>query len=137
LIASVHQAGVVDDRVSDQLVDVYVRSVLRQATTERVQRAALSGEPPSPAASLGKLISSDLLVRIGEVAMDVLGERVSVDLGDGQFSWTSHVLGAPGYRLAGGTDQIQRNVIAERVLGLPTEARVDKDVPFSALRSGR
>jgi alkylation response protein AidB-like acyl-CoA dehydrogenase len=56
-----------------------------------------------------------------------------VDHGDGGFAWAEHVLGAPGYRLAGGTDQIQRNIIAERVLGLPPEPRVDKDVPFSRL----
>jgi alkylation response protein AidB-like acyl-CoA dehydrogenase len=42
------------------------------------------------------------------------------------FAWTEHVLGAPGYRLAGGTDEIQRNIIGERVLGLPREPRVDK-----------
>jgi alkylation response protein AidB-like acyl-CoA dehydrogenase len=48
----------------------------------------------------------------------------------GEFAWTEHVLGAPGYRLAGGTDEIQRNIIAERVLGMPREPSVDTDKPY-------
>ncbi len=73
-----------------------------------------------------------MLTRTGELAVDLLGSRAAADSG-AEFAWTQHLLGAPGYRLAGGTDQIQRNIIGERVLGLPAEPRVDKDVPWSAL----
>ena len=56
-----------------------------------------------------------------------LALRIAADTGEPDaFTWTEHVLGAPGYRLAGGTDEIQRNIIGERVLGLPREPRVDK-----------
>jgi alkylation response protein AidB-like acyl-CoA dehydrogenase len=48
----------------------------------------------------------------------------------GTFAWNDHVLGAPGYRIAGGSDEIQRNIIAERVLGLPGDIRVDRGVPW-------
>ena len=46
------------------------------------------------------------------------------------MQWGEHLLGAPGYRIAGGSDEIQRNIIGERVLGLPGEPRVDRDRPW-------
>ena len=52
--------------------------------------------------------------------------------------WTTKFLHAPSLRIAGGSDQVQANIIGERVLGLPAEARVDKDVPFRDLaKAGR
>jgi alkylation response protein AidB-like acyl-CoA dehydrogenase len=61
----------------------------------------------------------------------ILGPALIADTGEcGTFAWGEHVLGAPGYRIAGGSDEVQRNIIAERVLGLPSEPRIDKDVPF-------
>ena len=125
-----------DPVVRQQLADLYVRRVLKAWTAQRVARAAAAGVSPGPAGSVGKLVASDLLVRTGELAADLLGHQILADHGDGTFAWTEHLLGAPGYRLAGGTDQIQRNVIAERVLGLPAEPRLDKDVPFSDLTRG-
>ena len=116
-----------DPVVRQQLADVYVRTQLRAATTERVARAAAAGVAPGPAASIGKLVASANLMRIAEVASALLGARITADSGEQDaFAWTEHVLGAPGYRLAGGTDEIQRNIIGERVLGLPREPRVDK-----------
>ena len=61
----------------------------------------------------------------------LLGPRLAADTGEwGTFAWNAHVLGAPGYRIAGGSDEIQRNIIGERVLGLPAEPRVDRDIPW-------
>jgi alkylation response protein AidB-like acyl-CoA dehydrogenase len=126
------------DRTSDPLVrqrlaDLYVRAALRAATVDRVARTSAAGGRPGPEASLTKLMASDLLTRTGQVAAELMGARISADTGEpGTFAWTQHLLGAPGYRLAGGTDQIQRNLIGERVLKLPPEPRRDR-VPFSQL----
>ena len=69
--------------------------------------------------------------RTSDVISGVLGPALVADTGEwGTFAWGEHVLGAPGYRIAGGSDEVQRNIIGERVLGLPPEPRVDKDVPF-------
>ena len=52
----------------------------------------------------------------------ILGPALIADTGEwGTYAWGEHVLGAPGYRIAGGSDEVQRNIIAERVLGLPSE----------------
>jgi alkylation response protein AidB-like acyl-CoA dehydrogenase len=122
-----------DPLVRQRLADLYIRAALRAATVDRVARTSAAGGRPGPEASLTKLMASDLLTRTGQVAAELMGARISADTGEqGTFAWTQHLLGAPGYRLAGGTDQIQRNLIGERVLKLPPEPRVDR-VPFSQL----
>jgi len=139
LLALARRLGKASDPVvRQQLADVYIRTQLRTATTDRVAHAAAAGTSPGPAASIGKLVASQNLTRIGEVASSLLGARIAADTGEPEtFAWTEHLLGAPGYRLAGGTDEVQRSIIGERVLGLPREPRVDKGVPYSKLpRSG-
>ena len=87
--------------------------------------APLAGADPGPEASMGKLLATDTMARTSEVVRLLLGSRLVADHGaGGRYAWTEHVLGAPGYRIAGGTDEIQHNIIAERVLGLPKEPRL-------------
>lgn len=132
LVALAQSLGVADDPlVRQDIADVYIRSELRAATADRVARAAAAGISPGPAASVGKLMASDVLGKIGEIAADLLGNNITASIDDDQFAWTEHLLGSPGYRLAGGTDQIQRNIIGERVLGLPPEPRENRDQPWS------
>ena len=132
LVELAQSLGMADDPlVRQNIADVYIRSELRAATADRVARAAAAGKSPGPAASVGKLMASDVLGRIGEIAADLLGNNITADIDHDQFVWTEHLLGSPGYRLAGGTDQIQRNIIGERVLGLPPEPRENRDRPWS------
>lgn len=117
-----------------ELMSVYVNQRIQALNRSRAQASAASGRPPGPEGSVGKLAWVQGLARIGAVAAQLLGPRITADTGEwGTFAWADHLLGAPGYRIAGGSDEIQRNIIAERVLGLPSEPRADrgpwKDVP--------
>jgi alkylation response protein AidB-like acyl-CoA dehydrogenase len=136
LAAAARHFGRTDDpHVRQGLVDVYIGATLLRLNAERVAAAARAGHAPGPEGSIGKLAWTELMRRMTEVATEILGPRLAADTGEwGAYAWSEHVLGAPGYRIAGGSDEIQRNIIAERVLGLPPEPRVDKDVPFRDLR---
>jgi alkylation response protein AidB-like acyl-CoA dehydrogenase len=108
----------------DRVADLVTRSYVQRLTGMRVAAAVVSGQDPGPEASLGKLLATDTMARTSEVARMLLGPELAADGGRwGTWAWTEHVLGAPGYRIAGGTDEIQHNIIAERVLGLPREPR--------------
>jgi alkylation response protein AidB-like acyl-CoA dehydrogenase len=120
-----------DPVVRQQLASVYIHQQVRQMNAARVAAASAAGQPPGPEGSIGKLLWVAGMTEIGQVAASLLGPRLLADTGEwGTFAWADHVLGAPGYRIAGGSDEIQRTIIAERVLGLPGDIRVDRDIPW-------
>jgi alkylation response protein AidB-like acyl-CoA dehydrogenase len=112
-----------------------VRDWVRARAAARAKATGSSG----PAGSITKLMWTIAMTHTSDMAGQLLGPRLTADTGEwGTFGWNEHVLGAPGYRIAGGTDEIQRNIIGERVLGLPGEPRVDRDLSFAELaRSAR
>jgi alkylation response protein AidB-like acyl-CoA dehydrogenase len=110
--------------IRQQLADVYLRERAAEISLAREQRARETGQPPGAAGSMRKLQWVEKLTLVSELARELLGSRLAADSGrPGEFSWNAHILGAPGYRIAGGTDQIQRNIVAERHLGLPPEPK--------------
>ncbi|OZG25822.1 acyl-CoA dehydrogenase [Williamsia sp. 1138] len=112
------------DLEKDRVADMVTRSYVQRISNMRVAGAVVAGKDPGPEASLGKLLATDTMARTSEVARLLLGRDLTSDSGEwGTFAWSEHVLGAPGYKIAGGTDEIQHNIIAERVLGLPREPR--------------
>jgi alkylation response protein AidB-like acyl-CoA dehydrogenase len=89
-------------------------------TADVVAAQARAGSPPGPEIGLNKIALSDNMRRLGEFVGEVLGPQSIADTGDwGTYAWSSLVLGAPGFRLGGGTDEILKNTVAHRVLGLP------------------
>jgi alkylation response protein AidB-like acyl-CoA dehydrogenase len=132
LVALAHHMEVTGDPVLRQrLAGLYTMHELRRLTALRFEAAQRNGAPPGPEGSLGKLLWTQWLTEVGDVAAAILGPRITADTGEwGTFAWAKHLLGAPGYRIAGGSDEIQRNILGERVLGLPPEPRVDRNVAF-------
>jgi alkylation response protein AidB-like acyl-CoA dehydrogenase len=120
-----------DPVVRQRLADLYINKRITQLIRERSAARDTSGPPPGPEGSIGKLRWSQDLTRTADVVSHLLGPRLTADTGEwGTYAWAAHVLGAPGYRIAGGSDEIQRNIIGERVLGLPPEPRPDRGLPW-------
>jgi len=120
-----------DPLVRQRLADVYAHERMRELVGARTLAAAANGGAPGPYGSIGKLLWTRSMTRIGAVAAELLGPRMTADTGEwGTYAWTKQVLGAPGYQIAGGSDEIQHDIIANRVLGLPPEPRPDKGVAF-------
>jgi alkylation response protein AidB-like acyl-CoA dehydrogenase len=108
-----------DPLVRQALADLFVRAEVQRRYAEQ----AAAG-PPSESGSVLKLMWAANLMRTSEVVTDLLGAALVADTGaPGTYAWSEHLLGAPGYRIAGGTEEIQRNIVAERILGLPREPR--------------
>ncbi|MFF4113250.1 acyl-CoA dehydrogenase family protein [Streptomyces sp. NPDC001714] len=107
-----------------QAADLYVRGLVQRLTGLRVTAALAAGRPPGAEASVGKLHATATMRATTDLVQQLLGPRLAADTGEwGTFAWTEHLLGAPGYRIAGGSDEIQRNILAERVLRLPKEPK--------------
>ncbi len=120
-----------DPVLRDEMAKIYIRYRVMTLNITRSAANAKAGRPPGPDGSIGKLFWTDSMRLMTNAVSKVLGARLLADTGEwGTYEWAEHVLGAPGYRIDGGSDEIQRNIIGERVLGLPGEPRVDKGVPY-------
>lgn len=116
-----HTVEPLDARTRDDLADVVVRAWASRLTTARYLEG--SGTP-GPELALIKLLTTDLLAQMSDVAADVLGAAHVADTGDwGTYAWSELTLGLPGLRVGGGTDEILKNAVGERVLHLPKDAR--------------
>ena len=126
--------------IRERLADFYIKSQGVKCTNFRAMTALSRGETPGPEISIGKLVSSARLQDLsafGVDLMDAAGIMTDPDQMPMKALFQRGYLYSPGLRVGGGTDEIIRNVIAERVLGLPAEVRVDKDIPFNRLPTGK
>ncbi len=127
--------GLDDANVRQGLADVHIRHQLIRFLGWRVQSAISRGQLPGPESSVLKLAHTSALTRIADLALSIEGPSGTLVPGDDQdvhaaaFAFLSQFAS----KIGGGTDEVQRNIVAERVLGLPGDVRVDKDVPFRDL----
>ena len=116
-----------DDPVARQrLADVYIHGAVARYTNMRAMAKIKAGQLPGPEMSIAKLSLTQNFQRIVDLVSLLLGPRLIADTGEwGTYAWAEFVLGVPGVRVAGGTDEVMRNIVGERVLGLPKEPRGD------------
>ncbi|HET6565116.1 MAG TPA: acyl-CoA dehydrogenase family protein, partial [Xanthomonadales bacterium] len=120
--------------IRDRLADWFVRANALKYTGFRLFSSLSRGESPGPEASLGKLVLGRGRQEMGWLALEMLdASGVILDSENAPLAAALQeaYFASIGDRIAGGTEEIMLNIIGERVLGLPPEIRVDKDVPFN------
>jgi alkylation response protein AidB-like acyl-CoA dehydrogenase len=123
LIELVRHAGRASDPlVRQQLVDVFIHGNVARYTNLRAMARIRAGQLPGPEMSIGKLSLTANMQRVSALLATVLGPKLIADSGEwGTYAWSEFILGVPGMRIAGGTDEVMKNIVGERVLGLPKE----------------
>jgi alkylation response protein AidB-like acyl-CoA dehydrogenase len=129
------ECGATDDPIIRQrLADCYAKGEILRYLGFRIQTALGKGTS-APESSVSKLFYAQLARDMGELTLAVQGPRGMLlgPVAPDEGYWQQQFLAAPSLRIAAGSDEVQRNIIGERVLGLPHDVRLDKDVPFRDL----
>lgn len=133
-------SALANDAFREKLADWYVQAEGLKLTRFRTMTALSRGQTPGPESSIGKIISANQLQDLSNAAVeleDQFGIITDTAIAPLEAAFQQSLMWAPGLRIAGGTDEILKNIIAERVLGLPGDVRVDKDVAFKDMPTGR
>jgi alkylation response protein AidB-like acyl-CoA dehydrogenase len=121
-----------DPLVRDQLVELHIRSRALALFNQRLSQETKAGIFPGARGSGAKLLLAELTMFQADLATQLVGPETA--LADHPLAQALSI--APGMALGGGTNEIMRNIVGDRVLGLPPEPRVDKNVPFKDLKVG-
>jgi alkylation response protein AidB-like acyl-CoA dehydrogenase len=136
MVDHAREFGATDDPTwRQELAKLYTRYQLQRWLGYRARTAITHGRQPGPEASVMKLLNSKHVEHIGDLSIGVMGPAGMLwhdDAKDGGF-WQDSFLFQWSSRIGGGTEQVQRNIIGERVLGLPKEPGTDRHLPFRSL----
>jgi len=120
--------------VRQRLADVYINFQVAKYNNQRAMDKIKAGQLPGPEMSVAKLSLTNNLWRTANFVAEVLGPRMIADTGEwGTYAWSQLLLGVPGMKVAGGTDEVMKNIVGERVLGLPKDPGIDATTPFKDL----
>ncbi len=138
LIEMVRHFGLDEDPITRQrLADLVIRTKVAGYTNQRAMDKIKMGQLPGPEMSIAKLALTQNMMATAAFVASVLGPRMVADSGEwGTYAWGQFVMGIPGMRIAGGSDEVMRNIVGERVLGLPKDAGIDSTTPFRDLKVG-
>jgi alkylation response protein AidB-like acyl-CoA dehydrogenase len=139
VIALAKEQGRNEDPVTrDQIMRYYALTETHRLNLLRARVATQAGKRPGPEVSTAKLTTSHIAHTTRDVTLGILGAHAMLAGDDAPHGgrWQQNGLRAHASSIAGGSDQIQRNIIGERVLGLPKEPQVDRDQPFRELKVG-
>ena len=129
-----------DKNVRAKLATWFAQEAGLKYTGYRSLTALSRGATPGPENSIGKLVAASKTQDMASFAMDLMelsGAVADPDYAEAHGIYQATFMGSPGARIAGGSDEIMLNILAERVLGLPQDVRVDKGIPFSEVPTGR
>jgi alkylation response protein AidB-like acyl-CoA dehydrogenase len=126
-----------DAETRDKVIDFFVQQRVLSMLGQRMAENA-KGKPPGPEFSIMKLMGTRVGAKITELAPNLIGAAGVAweDKDSPGHRWTQQLLASRSGKIAGGSDEILLNIIGERVLGLPQDPRVDKDVPFKEIKAG-
>jgi acyl-CoA dehydrogenase len=140
LAALMRATGTLDDGALRRDLSVLLADLLAAGhLNRRAARAMRAGVTPGPERSVAKLMHAQNLTRAAHFVSEVLGPRIIADTGEwGTYAWAELLLATPALRILGGTEEVMKNILAERVLKLPKEPGIDSTSPFRELpRSGK
>jgi acyl-CoA dehydrogenase len=136
VIAMVKHYGLESDPlIRHDLADIVMNYRIANMNAQRATAKAKAGQLPGPEGSIGKMVLVNNQARLVKFISHVLGPQLIADSGEwGTFAWANFVLGTPGLRIAGGSDEVMRNIVGERVLGLPKDMGIDSRSPFKDIK---
>ena len=136
--AMVQHFGLIDDPiVREKMADLFIRTKVAGYNNQRAMDKIRAGQTPGPEMSIAKMALVDNQKRMNDFLSLVLGSKLQADTGEwGTYAWGQLLLGAPGMRIAGGSDEVMRNIVGERVLGLPKDVGIDSKSAFRDLKVG-